>query len=261
MCMLSKKEGRIEEMLDAVGLEAEKASWFSTFIFKWVNGLYCCKGYKPHFILNKHLCPKCNTHHPLDPITFITTCSSTTHLRQLLFNTWTQPFKTTILSWWTTATSGDKRNFIRTLIPNSLSNLLRTPPQNSSYHQHAKNLDPAFKQRQKPLQKAIYDIKQWLHDNPIPNIQSIPASSPHNPWNEHLSIYSTSSTHPCPLTFPKPTNNQSHNKHPHKRRPTALSTKPSKPAALQLHVYNSELHPQITNYIPPPQQHPSSNTQ
>ena len=24
MCMLSKKEGRIEEMLDAVGLEAEK---------------------------------------------------------------------------------------------------------------------------------------------------------------------------------------------------------------------------------------------
>ena len=238
-----------------------KASWFSTFIFKWVNGLYCCKGYKPHFILNKHLCPKCNTHHPLDPITFITTCSSTTQLRQLLFNTWTQPFKTTILSWWTTATSGDKRNFIRTLIPNSLSNLLRTPPQNSSYHQHAKNLDLAFKQRQKPLQKAIYDIKQWLHDNPIPNIQSIPASSPHNPWNEHLSIYSTSSTHPCPLTFPKPTNNQSHNKHPHKRRPTALSTNPSKPAAIQLHVYNSELHPQITNYIPPPQQHPSSNTQ
>ena len=35
MCMLSKKEGRIEEMLDAVGLEAEKERGILWWLTGW----------------------------------------------------------------------------------------------------------------------------------------------------------------------------------------------------------------------------------
>ena len=37
MCMLSKKEGRIEEMLDAVGLEAEKERGILWWLAGWEN--------------------------------------------------------------------------------------------------------------------------------------------------------------------------------------------------------------------------------
>ena len=52
------------------------SSWFSRFIFKWVNGLYCYKGYAPHYHLFPDNCPLCPLQHPLDPTTFISECSS-----------------------------------------------------------------------------------------------------------------------------------------------------------------------------------------
>ena len=60
-------------------------SWFSCFPFKWVNGLYSCTGYQPHYILNKYPCPKCLQKHPLDPITVVAECTATAHLRQFFY--------------------------------------------------------------------------------------------------------------------------------------------------------------------------------
>ena len=111
-------------------------SWSSRLPFKWVNGLYICTGYQRHYIPNQYPCPKCLQKHPLDPITVIAECTATAHRRQPIINAWPSPFNDLISDWWTTATLGDCRNFIRTLIPNPLSNLLRLPPPALTYTQH-----------------------------------------------------------------------------------------------------------------------------
>ena len=185
-----------------------KSSWFSTFIFKWVNGLFSCQAYQPHFILNNYLCPLCNHHHPLDPITFIAECHTTNTVRHKFFNTWSGHFHNTIITWWTTASKGDRRNFIRTLIPNTLS----TPPPNTTYHSNTKSVHQALKQRQKPLTTLLNETKQRLIDNPISNLHHLIPTSTSNPWNERLSIYSTSSTNAHPLHFPSLTNKEPINK-------------------------------------------------
>ena len=165
-----------------------KSSWFSTFTFKWVNGLFSCKGYQPHFILNIYLCPLCNHHHPLDPITFITECHTTNAIRKKFFNTWSGHFHNTIITWWATASKGDRRNFIRTLIPNTLSNQLRTPPPNTTYYSNIKSLRQALKNRQKPLTTLLNETKHWLIDDPISNLHQLSPTATSNPWNKSFSI-------------------------------------------------------------------------
>ena len=61
-------------------------SWFPRFPFKWVNGLYSGTGYQPHYILHKYLLFKCLLKHPLDPITAVTECTTTEHLREAIIN-------------------------------------------------------------------------------------------------------------------------------------------------------------------------------
>ena len=100
------------------------SSWFSVFSFKWVNGLFSCKGYKPDFILNDFNCPMCSLIHPLDPLSTLSYCTSTIHLRKLFNSTWPLPFRHTVTNWIPTAPRGEVRNFFKTLVPNSLSNLL-----------------------------------------------------------------------------------------------------------------------------------------
>ena len=230
-----------------------KSSWFSTFPFKWVSGLFSCKGYQPHFILNTYLCPLCDHHHPLDPITFVAECHTTNTIRQNVFNTRSGHFRTTIITWWPTASKGDRNNFIRTPIPNTLSNQLRTPPPNTTYYSNTKSLHQALKQRQKPLTTLLNETKQWLIDNPICNLHQLSPTSTSNPSNEPLSIYSTSSTFPHLLHFPSPPNKEPTNKQPHSKHPTSKPKPRTKTSALQLHHFPPQpLHPHIINGIPPP---------
>ena len=195
----------------------------------------------------------CNHHHPLDPITFITECHTTNAIRKKFFNTWSGHFHNTIITWWATASKGDRRNFIRTLIPNTLSNQLRTPPPNTTYYSNIKSLHQALKHRQKPLTTLLNETKQWLIDNPISNLHQLSPTATSNPWNEPFSIYSTSSTAPHPLHFPSPINKEPTNKQPHSKRPTTKPKPPTKTSAIQLqHFPPQPLHPHIINRIPPP---------
>ena len=82
--------------------------------------------------------------HPLDQITVVAECTATAHLRQAIINAWPPRFNDLISDWWTTATLGDRRNFIRTLIPNSLSNLLRSAPPALTYIQHRNHPYPCL---------------------------------------------------------------------------------------------------------------------
>ena len=199
-------------------------SWFSRLPFKWTNGLYCCTGFLPHYKLNTYQCPKCHTHHPLDPITTVIECGTAKPVRDLFFEVWQQPFKQTVIDWWLHATKGERRNYIRTLIPNSLSNALREIPPDTPYFQHLQNLKTAFKYRRKRLKIALQETHTWLRQNPINDLHLLQPDSADNPWNNQYSIYSTSSYNPTLLTYPKRTNTTVANKHP---TSTAKTKKPN----------------------------------
>ena len=154
---------------------------FSRFPLKWVNGLYSCTGYQPHYILNKYLCSKFELKHPLDPITAVTECTATGHLRQAIINAWPPHFNRLISDWWTTATLVDRHNFTRTLIPTSLSNILRSPLPAFGYTQHRNHLYTAMKTRRQRLKTILHDVQRWLRDNPIPNLHTLQADTTDNP--------------------------------------------------------------------------------
>ena len=194
-----------------------QTSSFSRFPFKWVNGLYRCTGYQPRYILNKYLRSKCQLKHPLNPIIAVTECIATEHLRQAIINAWPPSFNGLISDWWTTATLGDRRNFTRTLIPNYLSNILRSPLPALSYSQHRNPLYTAMKTQHQRLKTILQDVQQWLRDNPIPNLHTLQPDTTDNPWKIALSIYSTSAHHPTPLSFPKVKSSAALNKHPSKK--------------------------------------------
>ena len=198
-------------------------SWFSRIPFKWTNGLYCCTGFLPHYKLNTYHCPNSHTHHLLDPITTVTECKTAKPIRDLFFEVWQQLFKQTVTNWWQHATKGERRNYIRTLNFNSLSNALRHIPPNTPYFQHQQNLKAAFKYRRKRLQTALQETQTWLRLNPINDLHLLQLDSADSPWDNQYFIYSTSSHNPALLTYPKRTNTTVANKHPHKHRHVVIS--------------------------------------
>ena len=151
----------------------------------------------------KYLCSKCQLKYPLDPITAVTECTATEHLRQAIINACPPPFNRLISDWWTTATLGDRRNFTRSLIPNSLSNILRSPLPALSDTQHRNHLYTAMKTRHQRLKTILQDVQQWLRDSPIPNPHTLQPDTTGNPCKKTVSIYSTSAHHPTQLSFPK----------------------------------------------------------
>ena len=226
------------------------SSWFSRLNFKWVNGLFSCKGYAAHYNLKDYTCPLCLTNHPLDPGSFTALCPSpkAAHLRQLLDNTWSAPTRVIINKWYHFAPRGEKRNYIRTLIPNSLSNTLRTPPPNTSYATNKKNLLSELKARTKPLSTALLSICQWLQDNPIPNFDALVPISHRNPWAIPLSEFSTSATHPVKLSYSAFRNQPPINREPHSHRHTRIKPKPK--TNTLIHLTSTAPHPSsTTNYF------------
>ena len=245
------------------------SSCFSRLNFKRVNGIFSCKGYAPHYSLEDYTCPPCLTNHPLDPMSFTALCPSpkAAHLRQLLNNTSSAPTRVIINKWYHSAPRGEKRNYICTLIPNSLSNTLRTPPSNKSYATHKKNLLSEIKARTKPLIATLLSVCQWLHDNPIPNFNALIPIPHWNPWAIPLSEFSTSATHPVKLSYPAFPNQPPINKKPHSHRHTHIKPKPKKHTLIYLtstppHTSSTTNYFSNTfNIIPPPrsfQARPSS---
>ena len=178
------------------------SSGFSRLNFKWVNGLFSC--YAPHYNQKEYTCPLRHTNHPRDPTSFTALCHSSkvTHLRKLINNTWSSTTRPTVDKWYHSATSGEKRNYIRTHIPTSLSHALRTHPANISYSSHKSQLLHELKARTTPLSTVPHTLSQWFQDNPIPNLDSLIPTSERIPWNIPLSEFGTSSTQPIKLSYP-----------------------------------------------------------
>ena len=170
-------------------------------------------------------CPTCSLIHPLDPLSTLSYCTSTIHLRELFNNTWPLPFRHTVINWIPTAQRGEVRNYFKTLVPNCLSNLLRTPHRNTTYAHHINSLTKALQHRRKPLSKALESIRDWFITNSL-NLDHLERQAPDNPWFAPMSGLSTSCS-ATKLTYPK---KQPHskptNKHPYQTR-SSHKTKPS----------------------------------
>ena len=165
-------------------------------------------------------------------------CTATAHLRQAVINAWPSPFNDLISVWWTTAALGDRRNLIRTPIPNSLSNLLRSPPPALTYTQHRNHLYSAMKKRRQRLRTTLQDVQQWLRNNAIPDLHTLQPDTTDNPRKSSVSIYSTSAHHPSQLSFPKIKSPAPINKHPNKNAlvpPAAQSLRQTPSSSLHLH--------------------------
>ena len=132
------------------------------------------------------------------------------------------------------ATKGERRNYIRTLIPNSLSNALREIPPDTPYFQHLQIIKTAFKYRRRRLKTALQETQTWLRQNPINDLHLLQPDSADNAWNNQYSIHSTSSHNPTLLTYRKRTNTTVANKHPHKHRHVHSKNKRAKSQLLNL---------------------------
>ena len=160
-------------------------------------------GYQPHYILNKYLCSKCLLKHPLEPITTVAEGTAAAHLRQAIINAWPPPFNRLISDWWITATPGDRRNFIRTLVPNSLSNILPSPLPALSSTQIKNHLHTAMKTRRQRLKTILQDVQQWVRDNPIPDLHTIQPYTTENLWKNLFPSTAHQLTTPLNSSFPK----------------------------------------------------------
>ena len=172
------------------------------FSFKWVNSLFSCKGYKPQSILNNFKCPECSLMHPLDPLSTLSYCTSTTHLREIFNNTSPLSIRHMVTNWIPTAPRGEVGNYFKTLVPISLSNLLRTPHRNTTYAHHMNSLTKALQHCRKPLSKALESIRDWFITNPL-NLDPLDPHAPDNPWFTPMSDLSISSSTPTKLTYPQ----------------------------------------------------------
>ena len=168
----------------------------------------------------------CSLIHPWDPLSTLSYCTSIIHLRELFNNTWPLPFRHTVTNWIPTAPRGEVRNYFKTLVPNSLSNLLRTPHRNTTYAHHINSLTKALQHRRKPLSEGLESIRDWFITNPL-NLDHLEPHAPDNPWFTPMSDLSTSSSAPTKITYPKKQpHNKPTNKHPYQTR-SSHKTKPS----------------------------------
>ena len=82
-----------------------------------------------HDDLRPRLCHACPDPHAMDVISFVSHCPTCENLVQTYIQCWRPPFTTLVSQRWSATTHvGERRNFVRGLVPMSLYTKLTTPP-------------------------------------------------------------------------------------------------------------------------------------
>ena len=82
-----------------------------------------------HDDLRPRHCHACPDPHPMDVISFVSHCPTCEHLVQTYIQCWRPPFTEVVSQWWSATTHvGERRNFVRGLVPMSLYTKLTTHP-------------------------------------------------------------------------------------------------------------------------------------
>ena len=151
-------------------------------------------------------CHACPDPHLIDVISFVSHCPPCEHLVKTYIQCWRPPFTTVVSQWWCATTHvGERRNFVRGLVPMSLYTKLTTPPSGRRKPAHCHDLKLALKACVPLLLNALYRTLEWLNDNPPPAPLTPPAGP--NSWGRPWSPYSTPHTalqRPPPRLPPSP---------------------------------------------------------
>ena len=154
------------------------------------------------------------TTYVMDVITFVSHCLTCEHLVQTYIQSWRPSFTTVVSSWWSATTHvGERRNFVRGLVPMSLYTKLTTPPSSRRKPAHCQDLKLALMARVPLLLNALYCTLEWFNDHR--RRAPLTPSTGQNPWRRPWSPYSTSHTTqqrppPPPTTLPHPSQPRLH---------------------------------------------------
>ena len=129
--------------------------------------------YEPHWNLAQYICPVCSQNHPLDPINFTSECPSMDPLRQRMFLAWPPLFDVITAVWWETQDVTNRRVFIRSLVPNSLADMLSTPRLESAW---LNTRSHAPVKRRPALTNILHEILDHLREHPLPLPRPRPVS-------------------------------------------------------------------------------------
>ena len=150
-------------------------SWFKGVPFKWSSGNFNMARFAFHDDLRLRHCHAYPDPHSMDGVSFVSHCPTCEHLVQTYIQCWRTPFATVVSQWWSATTHvGERRNFVRGLIPMSLYTKLTTPPSGRRKPAHCHDLKVALMARVPLLLDALYRTLEWLNDPP-------PPSPPHPP--------------------------------------------------------------------------------
>ena len=115
------------------------------------------------------------------------------HIVQSFIHAWPPPFNQVASIWWAQCSHpGDKRNFVKFLVPSTLYDAMTTPTTGETKPQRVLAFKNALPQRQQQLKDAL---SKATH---LANRRSLPPSTPPprgpNTWAKPHSTYSTSHT-------------------------------------------------------------------
>ena len=102
---------------------------FRNLPFKWCNGLVAIEGYEPFFKLRMVQCAFCSLRHlpphQGDPLSFLAECVYFRSRRELFHDCWPDDVAPVAKSWYASASSKQRRLYIRSLVPQELYDRLK----------------------------------------------------------------------------------------------------------------------------------------
>ena len=179
------------------------SSWFSRLTFKWSSGNMNFLTYAFQNDLTPQFCHKCSQSEPLDVASFLSHCPSADHIVQSFIHAWPPPFNQVASIFWAQCSHpGDKRNFVKFLVPSTLYDAMTTPTTGETKHQRVLAFKNALPQRQQQLKDALSKALTWLAEDPPP--YHAPPPKGLNTWGQPHSTYSTPHTPPAHSAYHYP---------------------------------------------------------
>ena len=176
------------------------SSWFSIRPFKWTSGNLNVTTWPLHDDLRVYPCHLCGTPHVMEPLAHLALCPSADPILQSLIHTWPHPFDAITQQWWATPPPvGDKRNFVRTLVPTSLHQAFLVPTSGQTNAERRRQLQEALPVRRRALHSAIPKAVEWLREHSPQLPRPAPLSA--NTWGTVGCPFSTSHTPPPPHDY------------------------------------------------------------
>mmetsp|Transcript_3721 Transcript_3721/g.6577 ORF Transcript_3721/g.6577 Transcript_3721/m.6577 type:complete len:292 (-) Transcript_3721:42-917(-) len=136
------------------------SSFFSRLSFSWPNGLVNIRTYEFFNTMDERMCSLCNSIHAFDALSCLAQCHQLNNTLRLAFDVWHPQAQQIVKEWFRRADRDDKCKFVRTLLPQSLIDLLQGID--------GLSISDILKHRKPLLQNLLKEQFQQLCDRPAP---------------------------------------------------------------------------------------------